>query len=368
MALDLFTLDFLAKNTSLPIPHVHASSCSLDNPLSRPYTLMPCLEGTPLGNLWFDPVWMTDQRRQRVFESLALAMSQLSSFTFPKIGDLVPDPETGCATIGPIYPSTEEISDEGATSEDALGPYDSTYDFLLDGIRRQSECANSCLAQLTLLRVFASSLPDDSYTSPPFVLAFPDYNYDNILVDGEGHVTGLLDWDSTFVGPRQVGFAHYPSWITRDWDPTCYVWHPRDVESPLDDPSVDLAPGGDGPCNDDLDIGGRARNSEQDGGHSEIGRVPEGSPQTLQRYRDEYLEIYAKVDPENAVFTKNSRILEAVQIGVFSEVSRGGIVQKLAEYMFGAGDTLLSMGLMECLEQGAWLKDLVGAKKLVSST
>jgi len=38
------------------------------------------------------------------------------------------------------------------------------------------------------------------------------------------------------------------------------------------------------------------------------------------------------------------------------------------EHMFGAEDVcLMEMELMERLEQGAWLKDLVGAKKLVSS-
>ena len=123
-------------------PHVYASSCSLDNPLSRPYTLMSFLEGTPLANLWFDPVWMTDQRRHRVFESLALAMSQPSSFTFPKIGELVPDPGTGRATVGPIYPTTQKISDDGATSEDAMEPYDSTYEYLLNGIKLRAslEC------------------------------------------------------------------------------------------------------------------------------------------------------------------------------------------------------------------------------------
>ena len=191
-------------------------------------------------------------------------------------------PETGRATIGPIYPSTQEISDDGATYEDALGPYDSAYDFLFDGIKRQSERADSHLTQLTFLRVFAPTLLDDSYTSPPFVLAFPDYNYDNTLVDDEGYVTGLLDWDSTFVVPRQEGFARYPSWITRDWDPTAYAWPPRDVES------------------------------------AGIGSLyEENSPQTLQRYRDEYLEVCTQVDPADAIFTKNSHIFEAIQIGIF---------------------------------------------------
>ena len=41
---------------------------------------------------------------------------------------------------------------------------------------------------------------------------------------------------------------------------------------------------------------------------------------------------------------------------------------RLMEYMFGAEDAFLDTELMEGLEQGAWLKDLVDAKKLASST
>ena len=113
-----------------------------------------------------------------------------------------------------------------------------------------------------------------------------------------------------------MGFARYPSWITRDWDPNLYAWSPGDSESASDAADGNLAlPGADGLCNGDLDIGGR----------SEIQSLcEEDSPQTLQCYRDEYLEIYTNLDPANAVFTKNSHILEAVQIGIFSEISRGG--------------------------------------------
>ena len=48
-------------------------------------------------------------------------------------------------------------------------------------------------------------------------------------------------------------------------------------------------------------------------------------------------------------------------------MNRRRIVEKLTEYMF-AGDVLLPRELMERLEQGAWMKDLVDAKKLASST
>ena len=239
---------------------------------------------------------------------------------------------------------------------------------------QQLKCEDQYLTQLALLCVFALSLPDDSYVSPPFILTFPGYNYYNILVDDEGDVTRLLDWDSTLVLPMQAGFACYLSWITCDWDPTAYSWPPLDMESASDDADENLAPGSDGLCNGDLDIGGHAGHSEQGGGHSEIvSHCQEdlNSPQTLQCYQDEYLEIYTKVDPANAALMKNSHIFEAILIAIFSEVSRGCIIiQKLMEYIFGIEDVVLYLEFMESVTQGAWLNDLVDAKKLyrVSST
>jgi len=37
-------------------------------------------------------------------------------------------------------------------------------------------------------------------------------------------ITGLIDWDNAQTVPSICGFAWYPSWITRDWDPHMYGW------------------------------------------------------------------------------------------------------------------------------------------------
>lgn len=57
-----------------------------------------------------------------------------------------------------------------------------------------------------------------------FVISLRDFGSQNIMVDDQGNVTGLIDWDLAQTMPRHVGYARYPGWITRDWDPLMYGW------------------------------------------------------------------------------------------------------------------------------------------------
>jgi aminoglycoside phosphotransferase len=43
-----------------------------------------------------------------------------------------------------------------------------------------------------------------------FVLLHCDLDLQNVLVDDDGEVTGILDWDSCSVVPRSVGYASLP--------------------------------------------------------------------------------------------------------------------------------------------------------------
>ncbi|KIM37911.1 hypothetical protein M413DRAFT_421199 [Hebeloma cylindrosporum] len=52
----------------------------------------------------------------------------------------------------------------------------------------------------------------------------PDFGFQNVLVDDDGTVTGLLDWDGNDTVPRQSGYARYPLWIMRDWDAFLYSY------------------------------------------------------------------------------------------------------------------------------------------------
>ena len=40
----------------------------------------------------------------------------------------------------------------------------------------------------------------------------------NVLVNEEGNVTALVDWEGVVTVPRQLGLS-FPMWLTRDWNP-----------------------------------------------------------------------------------------------------------------------------------------------------
>ncbi|KAJ7755883.1 kinase-like domain-containing protein [Mycena metata] len=197
MSLDRISLDFIGNNTTIPVPRIIDCQTTENNALGRPYTFMTFLPGTQLAKLWFDPAWFSDERRNTVFESLARLMSQLSSHEFPMIGQLDIDSTTGTVFVGPYYPSIYAI-DAGETSPDPIGdPSPSTYIFLQRKISDQlNETSDTgVISDLQLLWTFASMLPNPEFDGAPFFLSHPDSGYQNILVDEEGNVTGIVDWD-----------------------------------------------------------------------------------------------------------------------------------------------------------------------------
>ncbi|TID26682.1 hypothetical protein E6O75_ATG01175 [Venturia nashicola] len=66
-----------------------------------------------------------------------------------------------------------------------------------------------------------------------FVLAPPDFNWQNILVDEDCNITGLLDWDRVSTVPRLLGFAKTPLWLTNDWLPY-HQWSGKEGETDHD--------------------------------------------------------------------------------------------------------------------------------------
>lgn len=367
MQSDIISIKLIQKHTTIPIPHIHDFSVVSENDFGRPYMVMERVKGKQLSHLWFDPAWFTSARRTKVFESLAASLSQLRTLRFPSIGCLDYDPESGTHFVIPILPSYN--APEGSETS---GPYHSTHTYLLDQIARESASTPGAEHRATLgvLRLFAGSLPDESLDGPPFVLSMPDFNYQNIFVDDEGNVTGLIDWDGMMVGPRQGGYARYPSWITRDWDPIMYTYptHRKSNSTEgLASLTVQLEHGAAGheeqdgvvyPANDyAAATGGMALGSDP-----LRQKFQEDSPTTLQAFRKEYLDAFVRVDPLSARYTHNSHIFEAVEIAVLSEWTRGHILQKLSGYVFGeegeAGGLLSFLPMEENIVTGDWLKDL----------
>ncbi|KAJ7068739.1 hypothetical protein C8F01DRAFT_1247232 [Mycena amicta] len=267
MRSDIIGMQLIQSRTSIPIPHIHEFSIP--------------------AKLWFDPAWAREERCKTIFRSLVSFMSQLQVFEFPTIGSLDFDPSTLSHVVVPLLPSSDDLEDEDMT---ARGPYNTVHAYLLDGIARQTTSAPSKdqKTSLLLLLLFAGALPDHALDGPPFVLSMPDFNYQNVFVNDDGQVAGLIDWDDMMVGPRQGGYAKYPS----------------DGET--------------SESSEDESYKGEASEKNQISSREEL---QEDSPSTLQMFRDDDLAIFKEVDSTSARYTRNSHvepILERLTRHVFA--------------------------------------------------
>jgi hypothetical protein len=52
-----------------------------------------------------------------------------------------------------------------------------------------------------------------------FTVHHRDLDLQNILVDEDGNITGIIDWDKAFVAPRYLGAAAAPFFLQKDWLP-----------------------------------------------------------------------------------------------------------------------------------------------------
>ncbi|KNG83254.1 hypothetical protein ANOM_008263 [Aspergillus nomiae NRRL 13137] len=213
---EALTMRFLRRETTIPVPDVHAFSDTCDNELHCPFILIDHVEGVSLYKVWFDnasPKEIVQARRTRCLRDLAAAMAQLGRFS--------------SCTGG-------YRNDAGTVKSWRSRPIDS---LLGDGALLQSKRLLHSAAGLSnrarhglergvlgLLRLFIDWIPEPSDELGAFVLAHPDLDVQNVLVSRDGALQAIIDWDGVGVVPRSVGNERFPSWLIRDWDPAIYCW------------------------------------------------------------------------------------------------------------------------------------------------
>ena len=130
------------------------------------------------------------------------------------------------------------------------GPFTRTSDYLrasLDDVDHQSD-EEDVLGKQRMMRTIIKAigtLEDDRHglgatKVQNFTLGHADLDSQNILVNEDGSPAGILDWDSIHTGPKQLGYAAYPRFLTRDILPGIYTYWPDEMQSPSteDPPSV----------------------------------------------------------------------------------------------------------------------------------
>ena len=305
---DIQTKALIRSSTSIPIPEVFSWDLCRDNPVGVPYHLETFVEGRPLAERWTGE-WLSDEsKKMKILRRLAELMSQLHSLHFDKIGSLVLGADGTSLKVDAMVETnlSWDMMSEGEIWPTASlsGPFGSTKEYLLSGLSDPEdvpEVRRHIEADIAILRQAIDSIPKTLDTPQSFSLGHPDFNYQNILTDDEGKITGIIDWDGVETCPRALGFAGYPSWITRDWDPAMY-----DYAKELPDPDNQA--------------------------------YQEDSPEQLISYRREYAA--AMVDqnlPEEAYSpndTRLSHLVEAISIAVSNTMCRESILGVLLDYAF----------------------------------
>ncbi|PBK71474.1 hypothetical protein ARMSODRAFT_955247 [Armillaria solidipes] len=221
------TMRLISDRTSLPLPVVYAYDSTSNNSLGYAYMFTSFIEVVPLSRTWTKPGALPDANRRHIFQQIANSMAQLRTLEFDRIGALDFSGPDLSYTIGPL----RKIEEGKVVHE--IGPFPTSLSYineLASSLLDEHGRSTSEYVHYFVLQLVSLFLPNKRFDGPPFVLSPPDFDSQNVMLDPQSlTVTGFIDWDDVSVGPREGGYARFPSWITRDWIPIMYDWLPGSI-------------------------------------------------------------------------------------------------------------------------------------------
>ena len=251
---EALTMRMIKKRTTIPIPTVHAFDTSAKNLIGCPFILMDFLKGKPVWQGWFDQEASSsklEQFRARCLQTIAMAMVQLSPFTTYYGGSLRFSSDGSPVTVAgakvPDWLAEQEVM-QGIKAMDETRPYcakgpiadpASSFLFMLNrrGVREQDAAFDRGIHEA--VRLFTQWTLEKSGVvhdqEQQFVLAHPDFALQNFLVEDDGTLCGIIDWDGVAAVPTSVGCLKYPDWLMGDWNPE-YDYCPGDLAQQQNSP------------------------------------------------------------------------------------------------------------------------------------
>ncbi|KAF6219033.1 hypothetical protein HO133_005577 [Letharia lupina] len=242
---EAFTMRLIRRGTTIPVPEVFAFDASLENELGCPFILMEHVHGKLLQDVWSDQEISHAKREQiriRSLHGIAEAMAQLNSLAFSQGGSLVFDAKGDVAGIGSSnivdleaqYANMRSADYDNTMAFRQNGPFKDPKAYLLSFLDARKEKGERGIVEqgaYKLLRLLIEwSLMDASTVEEkkPFVLAHPDLDSQNILVNDDGSLAGIIDWDWIAAVPHSIGPQSLPKFLIQDYDPGNYAF---DVEA-----------------------------------------------------------------------------------------------------------------------------------------
>jgi hypothetical protein len=241
------TMRLLSEYTTIPSPQVSGYSATLGNDFGFPYIVMKELPGKSATDLWFEqhgevPSPETERRRLTFLRSLARYMTELNKLPFKQIGmptynmedpdfyDIFDRAELEQLPVKKYY--VWPFCDSFRSVE--RGPFASTQAYTrhardeeqLPVPGKNGKFGYNQLQQLGLYKVLDIVFAHPVFHSTPeetFTLRHSDLDVQNILIDVDGNITGILDWDGSISMPRCVGHASVPHFTDRDFYPDAAI-------------------------------------------------------------------------------------------------------------------------------------------------
>jgi hypothetical protein len=211
MLSEIATMRIVSARTSIPVPTVFAYNYDTNNEFGYPYILMDALPGKLLDDPFAFSVPTSFQ--PRVAAQLAQYVWELSQIVFDQSGRI------WCGYGFDKEPQVISFP----ILEGEIGPFNSSRAYLFSvrqeinrAVRDQylndkdwPQWSASCDA---LTRAIPLMI-DPRFRRGPFPLYHRDFHYNNILVDGDFNITGVLDWSGARTVPVER-FTAYADFMT----------------------------------------------------------------------------------------------------------------------------------------------------------
>jgi hypothetical protein len=148
------------------------------------------------------PSTATEKKRITFLRSLARIMSEIQALSFDK-GGMAIFADGAAPTFGPMYTWGPDSSNKARKHT----AFRSTQEYFFLGMVRllsrltaeSPPSEDGCQQFFHILMnqaVFKPAAPET------FTIHHNDLDLQNILVDDDGNVTGIIDWDAAFIAPR----------------------------------------------------------------------------------------------------------------------------------------------------------------------
>ena len=206
---EVATLHFIRKNSNLPVPKVQAYNSSRSDPIGFEWILMNLMPGMPLQERWRSISWPA---KEAIVEQLAGFSASMYRRQFRAIGNIYPNPKrpdlstleiqrivsmqffwgdhlSQAVSRGPFQSSQEWIA-----ARLSLNEADSERILRHSGDEDEREDAETTLRIIQRLR---NHLPEffPAKGIERTMFFHDDLSQQNILVDKDGNLTAVVDWE-----------------------------------------------------------------------------------------------------------------------------------------------------------------------------